>query len=382
MQTSRSLQKIKPSYIRDILQAASADDVLSLAGGLPPHEGFPLASLEASFAGLTKRPDLFQYGTTSGYPPLLEFLRGYYELAAGHSLLVGNGSQQCLDLIARAFVEPGQKVAMETPAYVGAMQVFNLAGADIQSVGSGPDGPNIDQLETLLSAGDTKIFYAVPDFHNPTGRCWSEQTRQAVASLCLEHGVMLIEDAPYRDLRFGGEALPMVSSACSESALVLRSFSKTAMPGMRLGCVAGPSHWIEHLQLVKQSVDLHTAVPLQAVLMDLLSSEGYPAHLDLLKAQYRSRYHTLATVLQEEGEERMSFEPVHGGMFIWVRLRGADADAVARECLNRRVAVVPGSAFYPDAREGNGALRLNFTCVDPNGLEIAGRTLCQVLAEQ
>ncbi len=205
----------------------SAEGVLSLAGGLPPSEGFPLEFLRSSFASLSDRPELFQYGPTGGYQPLLEFLSAHYKLEAGADLLIGNGSQQCLDLIARAFVEPGQKVAMEAPAYVGAMQVFALAGAIIQTVDSHHQGPDLNQLEALFKAGDTRIFYSVPDFHNPTGRCWSVESREEVARLCSRYGVTLIEDAPYRDLRFSGEELPMVSSLCPESCLVLRSFSKT-----------------------------------------------------------------------------------------------------------------------------------------------------------
>lgn len=381
MQVNSRIAQIKPSYIRDILNAASAEGVLSLAGGLPPDEGFPLDYLRSSFARLSDRPELFQYGPTGGYPPLLDFLRSHYDLRPGKDLLIGNGSQQCLDLIARAFIEPGQKVAMEVPAYVGAMQVFALAGADIRTVDSHREGPDLNQLAGLFVEEEISIFYAVPDFHNPTGRCWSVEARCEVARLCAAHGVTLIEDAPYRDLRFSGGELPMVSSLCPELSLVLRSFSKTAMPGMRLGFVTGPSAWIEQLQLVKQSADLHTAVPMQAVLLDLLGWEDYPAHLQTLKNQYSTRYQTLANALEREGQGLLTFDPVCGGMFIWAVLQSGDSECVARECLARNVAVVPSSAFYPVEQRRSNALRLNFTCVDSTGLETAVRTICDVLSE-
>jgi len=381
MLVNSRIRGIKPSYIRDILSAANAEGVLSLAGGLPPQEGFPLEYLRSSFARLGDSPELFQYGPTGGYAPLLDFLTSLYEIKPEGDLLIGNGSQQCLDLIARAFVEPGQKIAMEVPAYVGAMQVFALAGADIQTVDSHPDGPDLNQLEVLFSAGETSIFYAVPDFHNPTGRCWSVEIRREVAKLCVQHGVTLIEDAPYRDLRFAGDESPMVSSQCLESSLVLRSFSKTAMPGMRLGCVSGPAPWIEQLRLVKQSADLHTAVPMQAVLLDLLRWEGYPGHLQRLKKQYRARYDTLAKALEKGGQGRLNFDPVSGGMFIWATLQNVDAEFLARQCLARHVAVVPGSAFYLAGQHDVDALRLNFTCVDSDGLERAAQTICQLLSD-
>ncbi len=149
---------------------------------------------------------------------------------------------------------------------------------------------------------------------------------------------------------------------------------------MRLGFVSGPAQWIEHLHLVKQSADLHTAVPLQAVLLDLLSWDGYPEHLQKLKNQYRSRYESLAGALMKDGQGLLTFDPVSGGMFIWATLQCGDAELLAKECLKRKVAVVPSSAFFPAGQLQGNALRLNFTCVDSVGLETAARIICEVLS--
>ncbi len=223
MEIARSLQNVPSSYIREILSAASDPSVISLAGGLPDPDTFPIELMRSTFEGLCDKPEVFQYGTTAGYTPLLDFLSDYYQLPSNHSAVVCTGSQQGLDLVARAYINPGDTVVMEAPSYLGAMQVFGLVGANIVTVSQVTSGPNLEQLETCFKINSPKMFYAVPDFHNPTGVCWTLETRQKVAELCIQYNVAFIEDAPYRELRFTGEALPMVSTFCPDNSIVFRS---------------------------------------------------------------------------------------------------------------------------------------------------------------
>ncbi len=239
MKIAHSLQQIQPPYIREILSAAAAPGVISLAGGLPDSNQFPLALMQDSLAALTEQASLFQYGNTQGYGPLLNYFISHYQLPHNQKPLVCTGSQQALDLIARAFINPGDKIIMEAPSYLGALQVFGLAQADIVSIQQNHDGPNLTQLENHLANEAIKMFYAVPDFHNPTGVCWSLSVRKKVAQLCQQYNVTLIEDIPYRELWFSGENLALVSSFCPDHSLVLRSYSKIATPGIRLGMVSG-----------------------------------------------------------------------------------------------------------------------------------------------
>ncbi|TMM47670.1 aminotransferase-like domain-containing protein [Colwellia ponticola] len=379
MKLATSLQEIQPSYIREILSAASAPGVISLAGGLPDDTTFPLALMAKSLSDLSNKTQLFQYGNTAGYTPLLNYFRSLYQLPASHSSIVCTGSQQGLDLIARAFINPGDSVVMEAPSYLGAIQVFGLAQANIESVSQDPDGPNLDELETCFATKDIKLFYAVPDFHNPTGVCWSLAVRQKVAQLCQQYKVGFIEDVPYRELRYKGDFLPLVSSFCPDNSLVLRSYSKIATPGIRLGLVTGKADWITALNTVKQAADLHSSVPMQAVLLDLLQHPDFDEHLVKLRALYYSRYQALSQQIALKLPSNCYANSVDGGMFIWLSLPDCDVDALAQSALEHGVAVVPSSVFYQDRATVIPALRLNFTNASVEELSEAVDRLAKVI---
>lgn len=379
MELTQALQQIQPSYIREILMDAQAEGVISLAGGLPDGNTFPIALMDESLISLPQKPALFQYGQTAGYGPLLDYFRSQFQLPEHHESLVCTGSQQALDLIARAFVNPNDKVVMEAPSYLGALQVFGLAQANVISISQQADGPNLVELEACFAEQSPKLFYAVPDFHNPTGVSWSLEVRQKVAQLCQQYDVTLVEDVPYRELRFIGEMLPLVSSFCPESALVLRSYSKIAAPGMRMGVVTGKAEWIAPLVKVKQCADLHSSIPMQAVLLDLLNHQDFPAHLETLRAIYQERYLCLAEQLIAKLPQGCHFNPVEGGMFIWLTLPECDDFALAKAALKNKVAVVPSSVFYKQGEKVTPALRLNFTNATTEELVVAVDRLVAVI---
>lgn len=379
MQPAKHLQQIQPSYIREILAAATTEGVISLAGGLPASDRFPLPLMAKGIAQLPHRPALFQYGETAGYKPLLAHLEEHYQPAPTHRMLVCSGSQQGLDIIARAFLNPGDGVAMEAPCYPGALQVFAMAGASIHLVPQHTTGPSLSALEALFASGKVKLFYAVPDFHNPTGVCWTLDIRKKVAALCRQYGVALIEDAPYRELRFAGQALPLAVSFCPEHAFLLRSFSKVSTPGMRLGVLSAPENWFTPLLKVKQASDLHSSLPMQALLLDLITHPLFEEHVQQLCDVYRERYQALAAALSEYIGQGFVFEPVQGGMFVWLKLPDLDPLRVSRAALSKGVAIVPGNAFYPAIASPDSAIRLNFSHESPDRLKEAVRRLADVL---
>ena len=381
MQISAQLSGIKPSYIREILAATQAPDMLSLAGGLPASELLPVSQLMQAMESLSQSPDVFQYGETLGYKPLLEFLNARYQLPVDHQAMVCTGSQQAIDLIARAYLNPGDTVAMEAPSYLGALQVFGLAQAAIEPIDQTPAGPDLNQLESAFASGTIKLFYVVPDFHNPTGVCWSLETRKAVGDLCNRFDVALVEDVPYRELRFSGDSLPLVSSFCQDNAFVLRSFSKISSPGLRLGMVSAPKAWLEELVKIKQASDLHTGLPMQAVLLSLLQSGEFPKHLDMVRENYKTRYRVLYQSLEPLLGSYCECERVNGGMFVWLRLLNANAMEVTQELLDKNVAVVPGDVFYSAPTGKPPALRLNFTHCTFEQLGVAVDRLSKVLMQ-
>ena len=215
--------------------------------------------------------------------------------------------------------------------------------------------------------------------NNPTGVCWSLATRQAVAKLCIEYGVTLLEDAPYRPLRFSGESLPMVSSFCPDQALVLRSFSKIASPGLRIGVVSGPAQWIEPLIKVKQGADLHSNVPAQAMLLGLLEHPEFEQHIAKVCDLYHGRYQVLLKALEQLEPFGCQAQPVAGGMFVWLTLPDCDSFALAKYLIEQGVATVPSDVFY-SAEKGVSALRLNFTNATPDMLQEAVSRMAQALA--
>ncbi len=379
MQIAKSLQKIPSSYIREILDAASSDQVISLAGGLPEPGSFPLDLMKPALENMTAIPEVFQYGNTAGYQPLLDYIRVHYTLPDDHMALVSTGSQQGIDLIARAFIDPGDKIVMEAPSYLGAMQVFGLSQADILSVEQNAEGPDLDALETCFAASEIKLFYAVPDFHNPTGVSWSLNTRKKVAELCQKYDVVLVEDAPYRELRFSGEMLPLVSSFCPDHSIVLRSYSKIASPGIRIGAVTGKQDYIRPLIKVKQGADLHSSFPMQALLLAVLQNTGFPAHLEKTRALYQQRYQGLMDILCEDLPEGCEVKPIEGGMFVWLKVPECDTLDLAGKLLQAGVAVVPSKVFYPRNQQKDAALRLNFTSTTTEEQRKAVKIMMQVI---
>ncbi len=379
MEIAHSLQQIQSSYIREILAAASDKNVISLAGGLPDEETFPIEIMKPILESLSNMPDVFQYGATAGYAPLLEFLTQKFELPENHLPMICTGSQQGLDLIARAYINPGDTVVMEAPSYLGAMQVFGLVQASISTVSQTEFGPNLEELEQCFIQESPKMFYAVPDFHNPTGVCWSLETRKKVAELCIQYNVAFIEDAPYRELRFTGEALPMVSTFCPQDSIVLRSFSKIASPGLRIGVVTGKKSYIEPLIKVKQGADLHSSVPMQALLLGLLKHEKFEQHMQTIQTLYKQRYDVLYNELKAQLPAQCEVNAVDGGMFIWVSLPDCDTFELASTLIANGVAVVPSPVFYPKPEGSPAALRLNFTNAKPNELVEAVNRLTNVL---
>lgn len=383
MHISKHLEGLKPSYIREILGAAKADGVISLAGGLPASEHLPVELMMQAITALQSTPEVFQYGETAGYPAFLSYLSEVYNLQADSQLMITNGSQQGLDLVARAFIDPDDTVVMEAPSYLGALQVFELAKANIVSVEQTASGPDLEQLEHAFKTQAPKLFYAVPDFHNPTGIQWSLAVRQQVAQLCEQYDVALIEDVPYRDLSFNlsfnsatdldsianDASLPLVSSLCANRAITLRSFSKISAPGVRLGSVVGPSEWINALIKVKQAADLHTSQPMQAALLHLLQQPSFEQHLNNIRQLYSQRCQTLSKLLREK-LPNCSFNDVQGGMFLWLDLPKMNVMSLAERALKQGVAVVPSNVFYSTDRTPPAALRLNFSHSSATQLEV------------
>ncbi|WP_411992032.1 PLP-dependent aminotransferase family protein [Agarivorans sp. DSG3-1] len=380
IELSNRVKQTKESYIRNILKVFQQPGMLSLAGGLPDTHRFPQSILAYAAAELADQPSIYQYGATEGLTELREFILASKPFA--EEVIITSGSQQALDLIARCYLNPGDQVLCETPSYLGALQIFDLAEAETLSVDSEQDGPNLAHLEQVLAANNVKFFYAVPDFQNPSSRCWSQAKRQAVADLLAKYKVAFVEDAPYRELRYEGEPLTTVTELCKGDAFYLGSFSKIATPGMRVGYAMASKPLLAPLIKVKQASDLHSALPMQKMLLSTITHPDFGLHLEQLKSHYCSRRDALVSALQKHLSDYVDFAVPQGGMFVWCRLKQHQAQHIAAAALKAKVAIVPGDEFWPARSTVNDqAIRLNFTALDSKGLEQAVIRLATVMQQ-
>ena len=378
------------SVIRDLLHLTNRSDVLSLAGGLPSPDSFPVGRLresaDAVLAGAGRYgPEAIQYGPTEGIPALRQWVAETYAARGGEcdaeDVLITTGSQQALDLLARALVDAGDDVVVEAPSYVGALQA--LAGTDpnLVPIEADRDGLRTDLLEARLAAGlRPRLCYVVANFQNPSGGTLALDRRRHLAALADRYGFVIIEDDPYGALRFRGTALPPVRSF-TPLAVTLGTASKILAPGLRVGWLAAPAWLHGPLVRLKQAADLHTSTLCQRMALEVLSDEAFMAdHLTGLGPFYGQRGDALADAIEAELGERVTFDRPDGGMFLWVGL--VDSPRPARELLplavDAGVAFVPGEAFFVDG-SGGDRIRLSFATLTPDELGEAARRLARAL---
>jgi 2-aminoadipate transaminase len=365
---SARVDSLRSSAIREILRVTTRPDVISLAGGLPAPELFPteaLASLASGLLSSPRGPAALQYAETEGHGPLREGILRRAPFPAGRfdvdSCLVTQGSQQGLDLLAKLFLDPGDEVLVETPAYVGALQVFRFFRAKVTFLPCDGEGVRPEALREAL-ARRPKLLYLTPTYQNPSGVCYGAQRRAEVREALAGSEVLVLEDDPYRDIWFDAPPpAPVVTGHDPDRSVYLGSFSKTAVPGLRIGFLLGPPAVVRRCVLAKQATDLQTNTLGQHLLTALLGHAGFERHVEGLRAEYRARRDALEAALAARLAARLSWSRPGGGMFLWARLAGGgDAAALLEHALAEGLAFVPGGEFHAEG-EGRDTLRLNFT---------------------
>ncbi|WP_435131296.1 PLP-dependent aminotransferase family protein [Actinacidiphila sp. bgisy144] len=366
-------RSVGASPVREILALTARPEVISFAGGLPAPELFDAEGLRRAYDRvLAECPGtVLQYSTSEGDPAL----RGAIAARLARrglptdpdELLVTGGSQQGLSLIATALLEPGDTVLVENPTYLAALQCFGFAGARVVPVPTDADGVLPDALEELVVRERPKLLYLVPNFQNPTGRTLPADRRRAVAGTAARHGLWIAEDDPYGELRFEGAHQPQIASyeAAADRTVLLGSFSKVMAPGLRLGWLRAPAGFRRACVIAKQAADLHTSTVDQAAVARYLADNDLDAHLDRVRAAYRTRRDALLAGLPDALPAGSAWNRPEGGMFVWVRLPGGhDATALLRVAVGHDVAYVPGAPFFA-ADPDPGALRMSFTTHTP-----------------
>lgn len=385
---STRTRMMQASAIREILKVVAQPGMVSLAGGIPAPESFPLEIIRQITNDVLDEfgPAALQYDKTEGFEPLIQALvkylpsRGLVNVAP-ETLGVFSGSQSALDMVAKVLISPGDKIAIEAPSYLGAISAFNAYEPDYISVPTDDDGILPDALEDVLKQHTIKLIYLVPTFQNPTGRTLSLERRQRVARLLKQYDVLLLEDDPYSALRYSGEALPTLQSYAPEHVIYSSTFSKILAPGLRIGFTVAPKALMRWLIIAKQGVDLHTQSFGQAIAALYLTGGYLKDHLPRIIELYRPRRDAMLTALQTHMPEGFTWTHPQGGMFLWLAgPEGFDAEALYHRCVERGVAFVPGKYFYFEPGVGQNTMRLNFTMVTGDIIDQAIQTIGETAA--
>jgi 2-aminoadipate transaminase len=379
---------ITSSQIRDLLKITQRPGMISFAGGLPAPDVFPIQRFEEACHKVLSQQaaSALQYGATEGYEPLRELIANnmarYGIKAKAENVLITSGSQQALDLIGKLFINAGDRVLVEAPTYLGALQAFNVYGAEYLSVPVDDDGLRTELVERPLRSGP-KFMYILPNFQNPAGTTLSEGRRHQLVLLADKYGIPIVEDDPYGQLRYEGEHLPPLvvldrenlrrdSGYSIGNVIYLSTFSKTLAPGFRLGWIVAPPEIISKLAQLKQGADLHTSTFTQFVAYEVARDGFLDQHVKLIRQVYRERRDVMLQSLREFFPPTVTWTYPQGGLFLWVTLpAGLDMQAIFQSAVEHNVVFVPGDSFYAndvrgnDGREGSRHMRLNFSNASP-----------------
>jgi 2-aminoadipate transaminase len=381
---------LNPSVIREILKVTEKPGIISFAGGLPSPKTFPIAAFARACATVLEREGqaALQYAASEGLPALRAFVAqqlSRQSAAAGvawdvdpDQVLITTGSQQALDLIAKILIDPGSRVLVETPTYLGALQAFTPMEPQFVSVASDEEGVVVDDLKA--KAAGARFLYVLPNYQNPTGRSMSEARRLALSAEAARIGLPMVEDNPYGDLWFDAPPPAPLTARHPEGCIYMGSFSKTLAPGLRLGFLVAPKALYPKLLQAKQAADLHTPSFNQRLVAEVLKDGFLDRHVPHIRALYKSQCEAMLAALQRElSGTGIQWNQPSGGMFLWLTLpTHLNAMALLPKAVERHVAFVPGAAFYAEAPQHH-TLRLSFVTASVEQINTGIAALAAVL---
>lgn len=364
---ARRAEKMNPSVIRELLKVTERPDIISLAGGLPSPQTFPVAAFAEACAKVLRDdgPAALQYAASEGYGPLREAVAAQLPWPVDPAqVLITTGSQQGLDLVAKVLVDSGSRILVETPTYLGALQAF--APMEPQVVGVASDDHGVLAEDLRRKAPGARFAYLLPNFQNPTGRTMSEERRAAVSLAAAQAGLPLVEDNPYGDLWFDQPPAAPLTARNPQGCIYLGSFSKVLAPGLRLGYLVAPREIFPKLLQAKQAADLHSPSFNQRLVAEVLRDGFLQRHVPTIRALYKQQRDAMLAALEREmAGLDVQWNRPDGGMFLWARLpAGLDAARLLPQAVERGVAFVPGAAFYADAADAR-TMRLSFVTATP-----------------
>jgi len=389
---SDQAKNLKPSPIRELMKYTKKPGMISFAGGNPDPLIFPVpefagASLILGRDGM----NVLQYGTTDGYEPLKNFVANWMaprmgRVVAQDELLITSGSQQGMDLLCAALIDPGDYIVVEAPTYPGAIHTMRNRGAKFISIPCDEDGMNVDLLPDALEAAikegrKVKFIYSIVNFQNPTGATLSGERRKKLLEIADQYDLILFEDDPYGHLRYEGEhELTIFSMDTSGRVVYACSFSKILAPGARVAWIVGAPEIIRKMVIVKQGVDMCTSVVAQALVAQYCAEGHMDSFLPKIVAHYAKKRDGMAKAFAQYLPADAEYTIPKGGFFFWLRIPGTDTKELFMKAIEHGVAFVNGPAFFADGG-GEDCLRTCFTFAQPGELEEGARRLAQAIED-
>jgi len=373
-------QRMKSSAIRELLKLTENPEIISFGGGMPAPESFPTEQFQEACIKVLRehQSQALQYGATEGYTPLREMIARHTSRlgiqVTADNIMITSGSQQALDLLGKIFINNGDRILVEAPTYLGAMQAWNIYGAEYVTTRIDDNGMVTDELEAALRTGP-KFIYVLPNFQNPTGVTIPYDRRVRLIELADHYGVPIVEDDPYGQLRYEGEHIPNIEvidsqlnhecNCYSGNVIYLSTFSKILAPGIRLAWVVAPPEVIHKMVQAKQGADLHTPTFNQIVAYEVGRGGFLDQHIIKINSIYRERRDVMLDSLTENMPDGVRWTHPNGGLFLWVTLpSGLNSIELFKEAIQQKVAFVPGTSFFPYGG-GENTMRLNFSNATP-----------------
>ncbi len=404
-QFAQRTRNLTGSTIRELLKYTQRPEMISFGGGMPAPELFPRERFREAACRILDNPQSgqigLQYGPSEGYAPLREMITRHtarYGIdTQPENVLITSGSQQALDLVGKLLINPGDRVLVEAPTYLGALQAFDVYGTNYASVPTDDNGLQTESggLRAFL-AGGAKFMYLLPNFQNPSGVTMSLERRRAAVDLANAYSIPILEDDPYGQLRYEGVHLPPLlkidrALQCGRrtmglprgNVIYLSTFSKTLAPGLRVAWIIAPPEVIAKLVLLKQGADLHTSMFTQQLVYEVARGGFLDAHIQVLRRAYRERRDVMLAALADTMPPEATWTHPAGGLFLWLRLpEGMDSQVLLQEALKKNVAFVPGQSFFADKNAGSRYCRLNFSNALPDQIREGIRRLANLVLAQ
>ncbi len=384
---SDRIANVKPSAIREIFKLAADPKIIAFSAGNPSQEAFPVEEVRRWTADILEQDPILalQYSLSEGYTPLrlriADFLKERYNVgSADDDILITTGAEQALDLVTKVLCNEGDAILCEAPSFVGALNTFRSYHTKLIGVEMEEDGIDLAKLEEALQThNNIKFMYLIPNFQNPSGITMSLEKRKKVLELSVKYNVPIVEDNPYGDLRFRGEAVPAIKSMdTSGNVIYVGSFSKVLSPGLRVAYLCTPKALVPKLTVAKQCTDVHTPILNQLLCYKFLTEFDFDAHIARCSAIYKSKYELMAQTIERSFSKKVKVTRPDGGLFLWCTLpEGTDIMAFSKLAVERGVAVVPGNAFLMEEGDISTAFRLNYSTPSDEkivkGIEILGQ---------